>query len=114
MQLILGIVIESTWQVIRVLLFLATLSESPERETQQVENFKKGDLVRFPSQTGLPDVFPSKETKVGILVKRVDKDKEKQYYLYDRWVVLCGSKEHIVTESVLEKLNKKESSGENN
>ena len=78
-----------------------------------MENFKKGDLVRFPSQAGLPEVFPSKETKVGILVKRVDKGKEKQYYLYDRWVVLCGSKEHIVTESLLEKLNKKESLGEN-
>lgn len=71
-----------------------------------MENFKKGDLVRFPAQLGLPDVFPLKKIKVGILVKKVDNGKEKEYYLYDRWVVLCGSEEHIVTESLLEKLNK--------
>ena len=70
-----------------------------------MKKFQKGDLVRFPAAMGLPDVFPINETKVGILIKKVDKLPEKGYYLYDRWVVLCGEDEHIVTESLLEKLN---------
>tara|TARA_Y100001938_G_C8097644_1_gene439198 strand:- start:565 stop:831 length:267 start_codon:yes stop_codon:yes gene_type:complete len=70
-----------------------------------MKKFQKGDLVRFPAPLGLPDVFPISETRVGILIKRVDKMPEKGYYLYDRWVILCGDEEHIVTESLLEKLN---------
>jgi hypothetical protein len=70
-----------------------------------MKKFQKGDLVRFPAPMGLPDVFPINETKVGILIKKVDKLPEKGYYLYDRWIVLCGDEEHIVTESLLEKLN---------
>lgn len=70
-----------------------------------MENFNKGDLVRWPAKHGLPDVIPSRETKVGILIKKVDKHEEKEYYLYDRWIVLSGEEEHVVTESLLEKLN---------
>ena len=70
-----------------------------------MENFYQGDLVRWPASRGLPDVIPSRETKIGILIKKVDKHEEKEYYLYDRWIVLSGEEEHVVTESLLEKLN---------
>jgi hypothetical protein len=42
-----------------------------------MENFNKGDLVRWPASRGLPDVIPSRETKIGILIKKVDKHEEK-------------------------------------
>ena len=77
-----------------------------------MKKFHKGDLVRFPSPMGLPDVFPINETKIGILIKKVDKLPEKGYYLYDRWVVLCGEDEHIVTESLLEQLSSVEETKE--
>ena len=79
-----------------------------------MKKFQKGDLVRFPSPMGLPDVFPINETKIGILIKKVDKLPEKGYYLYDRWIVLCGDDERIVTESLLEKLSSADTTNKQN
>ena len=49
-----------------------------------MKKFQKGDLVRFPSPMGLPDVFPINETKIGILIKKVDKLPERDIiYMID-------------------------------